>query len=118
MCTRLTLRRDLSTTTELRRLVAADAKLELAPSTHLSVCCFRYVPEHDDPNTFNRVLLDRIHRDGRLFVSGTTLEGTFYLRACIINFRSTLDDATIAVETVVELGEKLEGERGKGKGER
>ena len=111
-------RRDLSTTTELRRLVAADAKLELAPSTHLSVCCFRYVPEHDDPNTFNRVLLDRIHRDGRLFVSGTTLEGTFYLRACIINFRSTLDDATIAVETVVELGEKLEGERGKGKGER
>ncbi|UCF39600.1 MAG: aminotransferase class V-fold PLP-dependent enzyme [Gemmatimonadota bacterium] len=103
-------RHDLATAAELRRRAEDHPRLELAPSTHLSVCCFRYVPAHGDPNAFNRVLLDRIHRDGRLFVSGTTLESTFYLRACIINFRSTLDDARVAVETVVELGAALERE--------
>jgi glutamate/tyrosine decarboxylase-like PLP-dependent enzyme len=107
-------RHDLATAAELRRRAEDHPRLELARSTHLSVCCFRYLPERADQNAFNRLLLDRIHRDGRLFVSGTTLEGTFHLRACIINFRSTLDDARIAVETVVELGEELEREAGSG----
>jgi glutamate/tyrosine decarboxylase-like PLP-dependent enzyme len=111
-------RRDLATAAELRRLVEDHPRLELAAATHLSVCCFRYLPARGDPNAFNRVLLDRVHRDGRLFVSGTTLEGSFYLRACIINFRSTLEDARIATETVEELGEELERERGTGNEQR
>ena len=70
--------------------------------------CFRYVPRHGDASEFNRRLLDRIHRDGRLFISGTSLGDEFFLRACIVNFRSTLDDARMAIETVVELGEAME----------
>jgi glutamate/tyrosine decarboxylase-like PLP-dependent enzyme len=101
-------RRDIATAREVERLARAHPKLEVLGAGELSVCCFRYRPDRGDPNRFNRALLDAIHRDGRLFVSGTTLGGTFYLRACIINFRSTLDDARKAVETVVELGEILE----------
>jgi glutamate/tyrosine decarboxylase-like PLP-dependent enzyme len=103
-------RRDLAVAAELRRLADAHPRLELVPSTDLSVCCFRYRPGSGEPSEFNRRLLDRIHRDGRLFISGTTLEESFYLRACIINFRSTPDDARLAADTVVELGEAMERE--------
>lgn len=103
-------RRDLATAGELRRLAGSRDRIELFPSTDLSVSCFRYVPRHGDASEFNRRLLDRVHRDGRLFISGTTLDDEFFLRACIINFRSTPDDARIAIETVVELGEAMEGE--------
>ena len=64
-----------------------------------------------DVNAFNRTLVDRTHRDGRMFVSGTTLDGRFVLRGCVTNFRSTLADAEICVETIVELGRRLEEER-------
>jgi len=103
-------RADLATAAELRRLAGAHERLELFPHTDLSVCCFRYVPREGDPSDFNRRLLDRVHRDGRLFISGTTLDDEYYLRACIINFRSTAEDARVAVDTVVELGEALEAE--------
>jgi len=69
------------------------------------------VPRRGDANAFNRTLLDRTHRDGRMFVSGTTLDGTFVLRGCVTNFRSTLADAAICVDTIMELGRQLEKER-------
>lgn len=101
-------RQDIRTAHALAHYAQSQPPLEVGPAGDLSVCCFRYVPASGDADRFNRSLLDAIHRDGRAFVSGTTLGGRFYLRACIINFRSTEDDARLVVETVVELAQRLE----------
>ena len=68
------------------------------------------VEQLERASSSNRKLLDRTHRDGRMFITGTVLDGKFALRGCVTNFRSTLEDAQVCVETVVELGEALEAE--------
>lgn len=72
----------------------------------------RYVPATGDPDAFNRQLLDHLHRDGRVFLGPMTVAGRFGLRGCIVNFRSTLEDARICVEAIAELGERLERQGG------
>jgi len=101
-------RRDLAAAAELRRLVDAHPRLERVGVSRLSIACFRYVPERAEAGPLNRRLVDRIQQDGRLFVSGTTIDDVFCLRAAIINFRTTLDDVRTALDAVVELGQALE----------
>jgi glutamate/tyrosine decarboxylase-like PLP-dependent enzyme len=101
-------RHDLATAAELRRLVTAHPRLEPVGASDLSIVCFRYVPRSGDANQFNRRLVDVIQKDGRLFVSGTLVEGVAALRAAILNFRSGPRDAGLVVEAVAELAKKLE----------
>ncbi|MDH3495510.1 MAG: pyridoxal-dependent decarboxylase [Gemmatimonadota bacterium] len=105
-------RQDLATAAELRRLVAEHPRLELVGPSDLSIVCFRYVPAREDAQRLNRRLVDRIQKDGRLFVSGTTVNGTACLRAAILNFRTTAADAKLAVDAVAELGAGLEAATG------
>ena len=104
-------RSDIAVAREIERLARKHARLEVLAPSDLSCFCLRYVPRRGDPNAFNRTLLDRTHRDGRMFVSGTTLDGTFALRGCVTNFRSTLADAQVCIDTLMELGERLEQEQ-------
>ncbi len=104
-------RNDIAVAQEIARLARAHPRLEVLAPSDLSCFCLRYRPRAGDVNAFNRKLLDRTHRDGRMFVSGTVLDGEFTLRGCVTNYRSTLADAAVCVETVVELGEQLERER-------
>ncbi len=101
-------RNDIAVAREIARLARAEPRLEVVASSDLSCFCLRYVPRHGDSNAFNRRLLDRTHRDGRMFISGTVLEGKFALRGCVTNYRSGLEDARICVETILELGAELE----------
>ena len=102
-------RHDLATAEALRDAVRAHPRLELVGPSDLSIVCFRYVPRRGDADELNHHLVNALQRDGRLFVSGTVVRGTRCLRAAILNFRSTADDARLAAEVVAELGEKLEG---------
>jgi glutamate/tyrosine decarboxylase-like PLP-dependent enzyme len=103
-------RNDIAVAHEIARRAALEPRLEVLAPSDLSCFCVRYRPERADPNAFNRTLLDRTHRDGRMFISGTTLEGKFALRGCVTNFRSTLADAEVCIDIIVELGERLEQE--------
>jgi glutamate/tyrosine decarboxylase-like PLP-dependent enzyme len=64
---------------------------EVGPEPELSVATYRYVPGSGDADAFNRALLREIHRDGRSFVSSTTLGGNFVLRAAVLSFRTHLE---------------------------
>jgi glutamate/tyrosine decarboxylase-like PLP-dependent enzyme len=93
---------DLATAAELRRLVEASADFELLASG-LSVVCFRHRPGGTgpggmdparlDPRWLDRHCLDRhnqavlkaVQLGGRAFLAGTTVDGVFALRACIVN---------------------------------
>ncbi|HVH68221.1 MAG TPA: pyridoxal-dependent decarboxylase [Gemmatimonadales bacterium] len=104
-------RNDIAVAREIARRAAQEPRLEVLAPSDLSCFCVRYRPARGDANAFNRTLLDRTHRDGRMFISGTTLDGKFALRGCVTNFRSTLADARLGVDIILELGNQLEMER-------
>lgn len=101
-------RQDLACAAALRRQVAAHPKLALVGESDLSIVCFRYVPARGEPGPFNRKLVDRIQKDGRIFVAGTAVDDTYCLRAAMLNVRTTEEDVSLAIATVVELGQALE----------
>jgi glutamate/tyrosine decarboxylase-like PLP-dependent enzyme len=95
---------------------AVDRHPELQLVTHeLSITTFRYVPvdlrtrigedvveRHLD--ALNRVLLDRLQREGEAFVSNAVIGGRYALRACIVNFHTSLEDVEAVPSIVARLG--------------
>ncbi len=80
---------------------------EVGPEPELSVATYRYVPEVGDADEFNRALVDEIHRDGRVFVSTTMLDGKFVLRLAVLTFRTHLDHVDLLLEILREKVELL-----------
>jgi glutamate/tyrosine decarboxylase-like PLP-dependent enzyme len=101
-------RNDLAVAAALRKSVTDHPRLELVGPSDLSIVCFRYVPRAGNPDALNRKLVNRIQQDGRVFVSGTLVRGRYALRAAVLNYRSTPDDARLTAEVVAELGGRLE----------
>ena len=73
------------------RRQARGLGFQVGPEPELSVVLHRWVPREGDADAFNRELLRRIHADGRVFVSSTTLDGRFWLRLAALSFRTHLD---------------------------
>jgi glutamate/tyrosine decarboxylase-like PLP-dependent enzyme len=74
-----------------------------ALTQHLSIATFRYVPhdlrsasERPDVEPYlhrlNEALLTRVEQSGEAFLSNAIVNGRFALRACIVNFRTSLAD--------------------------
>jgi aromatic-L-amino-acid decarboxylase len=96
----------------------------------LSIACLRYVPAdlaagaepgHDavgsDPggresyiDRLNERLMAEIQMHGRVFPSNTVIGGRFWLRACIVNFRTEAADMDALLDVAAELGSKLDRE--------
>ena len=99
---------------------AADAHPEIEALTlSLSIATFRYRPvelpandteREDYLNRLNEVVLARLKLGGDLFVSNAVLDGRFALRACIVNFRTTLADAASIPERVARIGRAVDAE--------
>lgn len=92
--------------------IEAASDLELAAAPSLSIVCFRYVPHtlRGDPtrlDALNRALLEEIQLGGQAFLSSTTLQGRFVLRACIINPRASRQDIDALIELVRATGQAL-----------
>ncbi len=102
--------KDIAVAAAVLRLADGQPQLEVVARSDLSCFCVRYLPAAGNPDAFNRQLLDRVHRDGRMFLGPAQINGRFALRGCIMNFRSQLEDAKVCVDTLVELGRVLEWE--------
>jgi aromatic-L-amino-acid/L-tryptophan decarboxylase len=93
---------------------------ELQPLTQsLSIATFRFVPADLDPNApeseayldkLNRELLTRLQNSGEVYLSNAVIDGKFALRACIVNFRTSVDDIKELPFVVVRLGKGLDSE--------
>lgn len=72
--------------------VLADARdVELAHRPELSLFAFRQTFEgltRDEENARNRDLLDRINAHRRVMLTSTEIEGTFWLRICVLHLRT------------------------------
>lgn len=76
--------------------------VETGPKPDLTTTFFRYIPDSGDANQFNRRLTEEIHRDGRIFVSSTTINGKIFLRTAILNYRTHLEQ----VDRVIDITQK------------
>lgn len=109
---------DIALARALYEAVGTHPELEAA-TQHLSITTFRFVPQDlpNDPTTvgpylndLNEKLLNRLQRSGEAFVSNAVVEGKYLLRACIVNFRTTLSDVEALPEIVIRLGRILDSE--------
>ncbi len=76
---------------------------EVGPTPELSVATYRYVPEKGDANEFNAQLVKAVQKDGRVFISSTTMNGKFVLRFACLSFRTHLK----TVDTLIRVLKKL-----------
>jgi aromatic-L-amino-acid decarboxylase len=81
----------LDLTELLSRGLQETPGLELPWKPELTVVPFRYRSRSGDPEAFNRALLDRINASRRVFLSSTTIEGRFVIRACLVSHRTHRD---------------------------
>jgi glutamate/tyrosine decarboxylase-like PLP-dependent enzyme len=84
-----------------RRLSELDG-FEPGPPPDLSVVAFRYVPEEGDADSFTERLLKYLQNEGRVMMSGTRIDGVFYIRCAILSFRTHLEHVDDAIEALVD----------------
>ncbi len=114
-----------------RRMIAEDIRLsrvmadavrrcdELELITQqLSITTFRYVPRDLRPklgeaaverylDVLNRHVLDRLQHGGEAFVSNAVVSDRYVLRACIVNFHTTVADVEATVEIAARVGREV-----------
>lgn len=105
------------------RAVAHPAFETLPGAPELSIACIRYVPGdlaaadagrgpaiEEYVDRLNERLMAEIQMHGRVFPSNAVIDGRFWLRACIVNFRTEADDMDALLEVAAELGAGLDRE--------
>jgi hypothetical protein len=55
----------------------------------------------------NTEILSRIEVSGEGFLSNAVVDGKFALRACIVNFRTSLEDVEAMPELVARIGRQV-----------
>jgi len=109
------IRTDISLARRLHERAIAEPELE-AGTHHLSITTFRYAPpgtigadvDQDYVDRLNRRLLVELQTGGEAYVSNAVLGGHYFLRACIVNFRTTAADIDALVDLVIRRGRELD----------
>jgi len=87
----------------------------------LSVTTFRYIPqemassersprEEDYLDRLNKEIQVRLERGGEAFLSNAVVHGLYCLRACIVNFNTTLEDVEALPEIIARVGREVHRE--------
>lgn len=94
---------------------------EAGPPPDLSVVTYRYVPQAmrsggvapapEVVNRINRRILEDVNRDGRVFISSTTLNGVFTLRFACVTHRTHLETVDRLLASLAASAAAVERER-------
>jgi glutamate/tyrosine decarboxylase-like PLP-dependent enzyme len=107
---RKAIQNDLQHAQLLSRLVVAEPELELLAQVKLSAVCFRFLPRPGsgaDADVLNRKILQRVVQRGKVYLSNASIHGTFSLRACFVNHRTTPDDVAQVIAEVLTTSREL-----------
>ena len=109
---------DILLARHLHQLLAHHPEFE-ATTQSLSITTFRYVPPDLRPqlgsekvenylNQLNQNLLTAVEKSGEAFLSNALIGGKFVLRACIVNFHTSLGDIEALPLLLSRLGEEAD----------
>ena len=62
-------------------------------------------------NQLNQDLLTAVEKSGEAFLSNAVIDGRFVLRACIVNFHTSLEDIEALPVLVARMGRELDVNR-------
>jgi glutamate/tyrosine decarboxylase-like PLP-dependent enzyme len=112
---------DIELAHKLHEFVGEQELLEQG-TVSLSIATFRFVPAElrrrgdgdaavtDYLNELNARIATALRLSGRAFVSNAHIGDLYFLRVCIVNFRTTLADVQALPELIVELGRDIDGQ--------
>ena len=107
---------DIRLSEHLYSAVEMHPNLE-AFTQNLSITTFRYVPSDLTPGStavekylskLNEALLTELQDGGEAFVSNAVLGEKYLLRACIVNFRTSVEDVEALPDIVARIGSKVD----------
>ena len=109
---------DMMLARHLHKLVTSHADFQ-ALSQNLSITTFRYVPGDLRPrigstdveiylNRLNQELLTRVEKSGEAFLSNAIIGNVFALRACIVNFHTSIEDVEALPGLLSRLGKEAD----------
>jgi aromatic-L-amino-acid decarboxylase len=111
---------DIRLSRDMAKAIGECDELQLV-SQNLSITTFRYVPRdlrsqltdaavEAHLNALNQTVLDRVQRGGEAFVSNAVVNGSYLLRACIVNFHTDQEDIDALIKIVLRLGREVDAE--------
>lgn len=107
---------DIRLAKDLYDLVEQQPEIE-ALTHSLSITTFRYTPadlksgsekSEEYLNQLNTELLTRLQNSGEAYISNAVIDGKFALRACIVNFRTSVEDIQALPEIVLRMGREVD----------
>ncbi|MEO9483805.1 MAG: aminotransferase class I/II-fold pyridoxal phosphate-dependent enzyme [Ekhidna sp.] len=107
---RTMIQKDIDLTHYLADKVDKADDFDLKSTSYLAVACFRFTNRLTDETAIeelNRKLIPALERDGRVFITGTTINNQFVIRACLINHRMHEGTVDYLVKVIREVGLSL-----------
>jgi aromatic-L-amino-acid/L-tryptophan decarboxylase len=104
------IQKDIDLTHYLARQLDESPDFELKSISHLAITCFRCtggLTSEDEIDQLNRKLIQALEKDGRVFITGTTLNNQFVIRACLINHRMHEGTVDYLVKVVREVANTI-----------
>jgi aromatic-L-amino-acid/L-tryptophan decarboxylase len=93
---------------KLAALVDAHPSFERVAPSPFSVVCFRYIgSDQQGSDQANQAIQEKVNQSGRVFISGTVLNGKFVLRLAIGNLATQWQDVQEAWELIVKAAADL-----------
>jgi glutamate/tyrosine decarboxylase-like PLP-dependent enzyme len=79
----------------MHELAQASPRFESVVRPVMSACCVRYLPERDlsedQERRLHHLAVERVEKSGEFWIGTTFLKGKTWMRACPVNFRTTLE---------------------------
>ena len=98
---------DISLTREMAKALDAHPDIKVM-SCRLSIVTFQYRPQgledEEKINQLNQTLMDRMQKEGEAFVSNAIIGEHYCMRACIVTFRTQLEDVLALPALLEKLG--------------
>ncbi|MEZ4702041.1 MAG: aminotransferase class V-fold PLP-dependent enzyme [Rhodothermales bacterium] len=89
----------------------AEAGFEVGPAPDLSVVAFRRAPagaSAEEADRLNEAIVDRLQRDGRVFLSSTRIDGRFTIRLAVLGYRTHRAQVDLAIQLLRDAADALE----------
>ena len=104
------IQKDIDLTDYLSDSVNEADDFELIARSQLAVSCFRFtgnLSTEEEIVDLNDRLIPALEEDGRVFITGTRLNGMFVIRACVINHRKQKEDIDYLIRVIREVGNSI-----------